>query len=605
MKRVAAAVLALGLTAACGGNGGSSPPPSPSPSPTPTPPVLNPCATVSLEEDLLAAEVEGADAIRRVAEKAAEKRERLDGSPRWRVLDDIYAHRASRQRTTAAIRTATATDIGNIAVLQDQGDLVLRANRLDLQDVGLRFTRNATGGYDVRRTDASFRQTLGTRITLTDDDTRAATVPFPFEFYGRQQTAAFINSDGNITFGEADTASSERNISRLLTGVPRVAPFFADLDPSTGGSVWVNATNSEFTVTWCGVRGFESTRVATVQATLLPDGIVDMKIASATTLGDAVVALSPGRTGDFSPIDLSAEGPTTGGGGGLGERFADSGTLDTVAVAQAFFRSHPDRYDQLVIWTDMRLLTTAFAYESTVRNEIRGIGIDQYDVGAEFGSPSTLRSIVVMDALSKYPADPAEVFRGENTTLSILGQETGHRWLVFLRFRDAGGGRSSALLGRDEAHWSFFMDSDGSVMEGNDIEDMGGGTFRTGPAVRRYSRLDQYAMGLLRESDVPSFFYVESPASTSRTAESAPRANETFNGTRRDVLIQDVVAVMGTRSPSSDQSPRVHRQAFVYVVTSAPDGGQVSKLDRIRTAWESFFSRATEQRMRAETRLGS
>ena len=47
------------------------------------------------------------------------------------------------------------------------------------------------------------------------------------------------------------------------------------------------------------------------------------------------------------------------------------------------------------------------------------------------------------------------------------------------------------------AHWSFFMDSDASVMEGNDIEDLGGGSFRTVDAVRRYSRLDQYAMGLI------------------------------------------------------------------------------------------------------------
>ena len=41
------------------------------------------------------------------------------------------------------------------------------------------------------------------------------------------------------------------------------------------------------------------------------------------------------------------------------------------------------------------------------------------------------------------------------------------------------------------------MDSDASVMEGNDIEDLGGGSFRTVAAVQRYSLLDQYAMGLV------------------------------------------------------------------------------------------------------------
>ena len=55
------------------------------------------------------------------------------------------------------------------------------------------------------------------------------------------------------------------------------------------------------------------------------------------------------------------------------------------------------------------------------------------------------------------------------------------------------------------------MDSDASVMEGNDIEDLGGGAFRTVATVQRYSRLDQYAMGYVKESEVPDFFYVENP----------------------------------------------------------------------------------------------
>ncbi len=521
------------------------------------------------------------------------------------MLDDLYAHRAARLRGQALVSPSPAgADVGHIAVLQDQGDLVLRANRLDLSDVGLRFTQNGSGGYDVRRTEAPFRAPLGSRLTLSDDDSRAATVPFAFPFFGQSQTSAFVNSDGNVTFGEGDNASSERSVSRVLTGAPRVAAFFADLDPSAGGSVWLNATATEFTVTWCAVRGFESSRVATVQATMLPDGTVDVKIAGATTLSDAIVAVSPGRTGVFTLVDLSADGPTAGGNGAVGERFSETGQLDTVAAARRFFQTHPDTFDQLVMWTDTRLLARSFAFESTVKNEVRGIGLDVFDVAREFGSAGTLRSVVVMDALSKYPDDPAQRFLGENNTLSLLGQESGHRWLAFLQFRPPGGTRSNALLGRDEAHWSFFMDSDGSVMEGNDIEDLGGGSFRTGPAVRRFSRLDQYAMGLVRESDVPPFFYVESPSGTVREPDSAPRSGETFTGTRRDVLIQDVVAAMGARSPGPGESARVHRQAFTYVITTAaPDTAQVAKLDRIRTAWEPFFFEATERRMRLETRL--
>jgi hypothetical protein len=189
----------------------------------------------------------------------------------------------------------------------------------------------------------------------------------------------------------------------------------------------------------------------------------------------------------------------------------------------------------------------------------------------------------------------------------VLGQEVGHRWLAFLEFRDRTGQRSQALLGRGLAHWSFFFDSDASVMEGNDIEDLGGGSFRTTASVQRYSQLDQYAMGLLTESQVPSFFYVESPTNVvpSRDAESAPRVGVTFNGTRRDVLIQDVVAIEGPRIPSAADSSKVHRQAFIYLLSAgrSQDASQIDKADRIRRQWEPFFQQATDGRMRADTRL--
>src|SRR4029077_1247575 len=124
--------------------------------------------------------------------------------------------------------------------------------------------------------DAGFRSALGSRVTLGDDDSASIGIPFQFPFYGTPQTSAFVNSDGNITFGEEDKASTDRNVARVLTGPPRVAPFFADLDPTQGtGKIFVNAAADQFTVTWCSVRGFDSTRTTTVQATLLPDGSVE------------------------------------------------------------------------------------------------------------------------------------------------------------------------------------------------------------------------------------------------------------------------------------------------------------------------------------------
>ena len=76
-------------------------------------------------------------------------------------------------------------------------------------------------------------------------------------FYGRRFTSLFVNSDGNLTFDEADNASTERGLERLASGAPRIAPFFADLDPSAGGRVFFDSAADATTVTWCAVPGFD------------------------------------------------------------------------------------------------------------------------------------------------------------------------------------------------------------------------------------------------------------------------------------------------------------------------------------------------------------
>jgi hypothetical protein len=586
---------------ACGGSGSGNGTPPPPPGGGGT---EDPCSATSVELDLAEEAAPASTAAR------TSKVERADGNPRGRLFDALWLHRSReariRRRTSLAGAGRDAVDVGEIAVIQDEGDLIESPNAYDLRNLGLRFTSNGAGGYDVTRIDGAFRTSVGTRLTLTDDDSRQLDVPFAFPFYGRSQSTAFVNSDGNITFEEEDRASTDRNIARLLTGPPRVALFLADLDPSTAGRVLANAAGDQYTVTWCGIRGFDSTLTTNAQVTLLPSGLIEMKYG-AVSLADAVIGVSPGRTGDFAPVDLSGSATIPGGSGAVGERFSDSVQLDTVELARKFYRTHPDDYDQLVFWTDAAILDDAFAFESTVANEVRGIGTSIFDASRDFGSGGRLRSFTMMDWVGKYPEDPQQTFLGENNTVSLLGQEVGHRWLAFMEFRNHTGATSDAILGRDQAHWSFFMDSDASVMEGNDIEDLGGGSFRTVGAVRRYSLLDQYAMGLVTESQVPPFFYVDNPVnvSGSRDASSAPRIGVTFNGTRRDVLIQDIVAANGPRLPVPADSSRVHRQAFILVVGAgrSPDDAQIAKVDRIRRAWEIFFREATDGRMEAVTVL--
>jgi hypothetical protein len=616
---VVASVVGIAL-AACGGggsgssnSGGNGSGGSGSGGGTTT---ANPCST-ALTEDTAQIAAVGAVA-QSGAPPSTDKKTLVDGDPRGRLAEALALNRkaeeyrktlqirrtvenASRQEPAATSPAPVAEDFGDIAVIQDTGDLILPQNTYDLRSTGLRFTRSG-GSYTVSKIDGNFRSALGNRVTLSDDDSAAVAIPFSFPYYGSAQGSAFINSDGNITLGEADNASTDRNLARMLSGPPRISPFFADLDPSTGGKIFVNAASDQYTVTWCGVRGFDSTRSTTVQATLLPDGSVELKFGDSINLGDAVVGISPGHTGEVNLVDF-----TTGsgsGGGAIAERFASIVSIDTFATAQKFYQTHPDNYDQILLWSDQPIIRDAFAYEITVANEVRGIGQDIFDLSRSLGSAGRLRSLVVMDWLGKYPDDPTQKFLGENDTLSVLGQEVGHRWLAYVHVRDHNGANSEALLGRDKAHWSFFFDSDASVMEGNDIQDLGGGSFKTVDAVKRYSRLDQYLMGAIPPSQVPSFFYVENPSS-SHQASDAPKIGEAFTGTRRDLLVDDVIAINGARNPAADTSPKIFRQAFIYIVGNGRslDQAQVTKLDRIRSQWQSFFGTATEGKMTSITQL--
>ena len=165
----------------------------------------------------------------------------------------------------------------------------------------MRFTPNGNG-YELTRADGAFRASLGTRIVLEDDDSSEFEVPFTFTYYGIAQPRGFINSDGNITFGEGDAASTERSVSRFLGGVPRVAPFFSDLDPTTGsGRVFLATGADGVTVTWCNVRGFDLTDTVTVQTTMLPSGVVEIRFGATVGLDDAVVGSRLGIRANSRP----------------------------------------------------------------------------------------------------------------------------------------------------------------------------------------------------------------------------------------------------------------------------------------------------------------
>ncbi len=245
-------------------------------------------------------------------------------------------------------------------------------------------------------------------------------------------------------------------------------PF--DLDPARGGSLTALVQADRAAVLWSAVPGGGQVNRNTFEIVLHASGEIDLVYGTMESR-EAVAGVTPGRTLELTRADLSAATPA-GAAGALVERFSETEKLDLVSVLRRFYASHADAFEQVVVYTTRPLNPApgTLAFELNIKNAVTGIGIEPVDAAAAWGSAGTLESVVYMDAVDPYLGSDGFEF---------LAHEVGHRWLARLRFREGSGALSSALLGRGAVHWSFFLDTQASVLEGNSIRDLGGGRFET------------------------------------------------------------------------------------------------------------------------------
>lgn len=556
------------------------------------------------------------------------------GTHREKAKEQIYLHGVSERirakgpiELLAAQPRPRAQDVGNIAVLEDNGDLVLRPNPFNLNGRTVTFQpldgnatryRFQTGGdtYDAQAASA------GSPLDgLGDDDARLVALPFAFPFYGSSYSQVFVNSDGNLTFGESDTASTDRSLGRMTAGPPRISALFRDLDPSQAPqSVRVRSEAGRFVVSWVAVPEYRESGTGplqTFQLRLFPDGRIEFAYSSITTQ-EAVVGISPGgRQGTTSLVSFLG-GSTGEFTGTVAEVFrAGSSEIDIVAVARRFYETHDDAYDYLVIFNNagIRASAGAVAFEVTVRNNRAGIGEEHVDFGAVFGSPARLQAVMNMGPLEQYPGDPYAPIPGRgsvtgDTAMTVLGHEAGHLFLAFVSYRDPNNPTARPMLGAQQAHWSFFFNSDASLLEGNRIRDNGAQSsprFTTVATVEGFSPLDQYLMGLRAPEEVtpPHELFVVNGATANRTSSSLPESGLSFNGNRRDTSIQEIIQTEGRRTPDHTVSQRRFRFAFILVTPQGnqPSQFELDKLERFRQEFEAFYRRATADRAWADTTL--
>ncbi len=136
------------------------------------------------------------------------------------------------------------------------------------------------------------------KISLSDDDSRKLSLGFLFPFFDKSYPEVYLNADGNLTFGGGDDATVARDKTRFLTGAPRIAALYADLNPSAGGSVsWGKTAPDTFFVRYEGVKRFDNTGTGSVTVTLGASGSVALAYGAVSGSG-YVVGVSRGGAGN-------------------------------------------------------------------------------------------------------------------------------------------------------------------------------------------------------------------------------------------------------------------------------------------------------------------
>lgn len=649
-----------------------------------------------------------------------------DASGPYRKSQELVRHARNVARLAGTPSAAAqSADIGDVAVIVDNGQILIPprpANPFDLAEPSsLSFVPSGADAVAVSAGNIAFDNTIGAALPLGDDD--AEEVPlggFNFPYLGNSYASVFVGSDGHITLGTAEASSNTRNAGRHIGGPPRISPLFADLDPSATGAGSVNADvrADRIVVTWSGVPEFGTTNSNTVQAVLHSSGRIDF-IYSTIALEFAVVGIAEGNDeGPINVVDLSAALPATFQAGAIFEEFSPAivvQQMDVIALARAFYETHPDKFDFLVMFSaDVVDLQGAFAFHLGLHNDTEGLGFFRtlgpstvFDSCSAVGLPAgcELESVLNMNRIGLYWPDeqklvnpPIRKFRfaclkpsgqvapcgatfggppgsdqvslrarwagtlngdfgahgsytlGLNSAMSIMGQEAGHRWLAFPAIRNPaafGGALSAALLGRAQAHWSFFFnvtvppaqfeaidgDPRSSSAEGNAIRDLGLGDprcaagkrlFQTQPneLIDGYTELDQYFAGLRTPAEVPTpFWYIRNPqvifggnpnpASDARddvlicgdrvdlTMNNIFQAGAVLgpsNGPRNPVIGDEqdagpgITAADNTACTTQRRCTDVKTMAFIVVVPNSPAAqtAVIQQVDRFRRTWESY-----------------
>jgi hypothetical protein len=320
----------------------------------------------------------------------------------------------------------------DIAVVVDNGKIIIparAANALDLAPgMRIRYTPTVSATFLVELAEGqSLDPGLGPNLGLGDDDFEPVALTAPFPFLGATYNGIFVGSDGHITLGAGDGSSTIRDAARHIGGPPRLSALLTDLDATCGGSIHADVRSDRVVVTWNQVVHFErgsadgcsGVPTNTIQAILYSSGMIDFiygdldtgLISQAGSNREAVTGIAEGGSeGPLNEIDMTTDLPLELAAGAIFEQFSQGTpeTFDLVQLSQEFYRSHADKYDFLVAFTDFEIFGGGTAFNAGIKNQTLGLGRALFDFSGLLGSAGELESFVWMNNINLWAGNNAD-----------------------------------------------------------------------------------------------------------------------------------------------------------------------------------------------------
>ncbi len=229
-------------------------------------------------------------------------------------------------------------------------------------------------------------------------------------------------------------------------------------------------------------------------------------------------------------------------------------------------------------------------------NDVRGLGYGHLGLapGETFrsGVDPRLDGVAFLGDLPSALADPARA-------RALFLHEVGHRWGAYVHV--AGEGPADAALGRACSHWSYFLHSEGSALEGNRWIAAGPGRWAPQPVdAPGYSDLDRYLMGFLPAAAVAPAWRLAVPTAPCAEPARGGVANPAWQGPvgaeggpiveaeAIEVTAAQVQAAEGPRVPAWPDSPQRWTVRFVVLLgpQDAAPGPAMAGLRRgLTAAW--------------------